>query len=109
MALLLALLPLAVHAQPGHDADCAMLGGIGKARCERHQRMSGKCSPIKGEAHLDCDRDFLIANPLDCVSLKGADRSACVAEREALVVCRGQCGRGFFECTMERLRTDPRH
>ena len=108
MALLLALLPFAVQAQPSHDADCATLEGIGKARCERHQRMSGKCSPIKGEAHIDCDRDFLIANPLDCVPLKGADRTACVAEREALVVCRGQGGRGFFECMMERLRTDPR-
>ena len=107
--LALLLLPAAAAAQRSHGDDCTKLEGVKKARCERHERMFDKCGPIKGEAHFDCDRDFLIANPLDCVPLKGADRTACIAEREALVVCRGQGGRAFFECARERLRADPRH
>ena len=100
-----------VHAQRGggHIPDCNTLEGLKKARCERHTRMYDKCHEIKGEGHHECDRQFLIANPLDCKALAGRDAQACGAEREAVQACKDETGTTFFRCAREKLRADPRH
>ena len=96
-------------AQRGHMPDCSTLEGIRKARCERHEKMYDKCHAIRGEAHHECDRVFLIVNPLDCAVLSERDAALCTAEGDAVAACKDQTGRAFFKCAAERLRTDPRH
>lgn len=92
-----------------HVSDCATLAGIAKARCERHERMYEKCHAIRGEAHHECDREFIVANPLDCGVLISNDARACENEREAVRACTAESGRGFFRCVSGLLRADPRH
>jgi hypothetical protein len=100
----------AVQAQrgDGHIPDCNTLQGLKKARCERHTRMYDKCHAIKGEAHHICDREFLIAHPLECDSLGGKDAEGCRAERDAIHACREETGSAFFRCARDRIRADPR-
>jgi len=112
-----ALLPFAVNAQndrtpqarEGHHGDCSNMTGIKQARCERHEKMFEKCHAVRGEAHHECDREFILANPLDCSALAGNDAVACEREREAVRACSAESGRGFFRCVREALRADPRH
>ncbi len=89
--------------------DCTTLAGISKARCERHERMYETCHAIRGEAHHECDRQFIVANPLDCRTLSAEDARACEHEREVVRACSAEFGRGFFRCVSGLLRTDLRH
>lgn len=109
LGLLVLLLALPAHAQRGHVPDCSQFEGIRKARCERHEKMYDKCHAIRGEAHHECDRQFLIENRLDCAAVSGGDAAACEAERDAVFACKDETGRAFFRCARERLRADPRH
>ena len=108
LALLLAP-PAFAQRGGGHIPDCNTLEGLKKARCERHTRMYDKCHEIKGEGHHECDRQFLVANPLDCTTLAGGDAEACSAERAAVQACKDETGTAFFRCARDKLRTDPRH
>jgi hypothetical protein len=108
LAALVAAVPAAAQ-QHGHHADCKALDGLKKARCERHEKMFAKCHAIAGEAHHECDREFIVANPLDCPALQGDDLARCNAEREAVASCKDQVGRAFFSCVGATLRADPRH
>lgn len=96
-------------AQPGHHGDCGKMTGIKQARCERHERMFEKCHAIRGEAHHECDRQFIVNNPLDCSQLAGGEARACEQERDAVRACSAESGRAFFRCVREVLRADPRH
>ena len=93
----------------GHVSDCTRLPGIARARCERHERMYEKCHAIRGEAHHECDRQFIVANPLDCSQLAGGDARACEQERDAVRACSAEAGRAFFRCVSRLLQADPRH
>lgn len=111
------LLPLVAEAQSGrtapvrqgHNGDCSKMTGIAQARCERHERRYEKCHAIRGESHHECDRQFIVANPLDCRTLSAEDARACEHEREAVRACSAVSGRGFFRCVSGLLRADPRH
>ncbi|HEX5162541.1 MAG TPA: hypothetical protein VFV88_12530 [Steroidobacteraceae bacterium] len=96
-------------AQRGHVPECSQFEGIRKVRCERHEKMYDQCHAISGPAHHECDRQFLIAHPLDCTALSGGDAGTCQAEVEAVAACKDREGREFFACARERLRADPRH
>jgi hypothetical protein len=104
MGALLAGLATVGHA---HEINCDGRAGVDKARCERHQLMFNKCSPIKGEAHFACDREFLLANPLDCGKLQGADAKACQAELAASKTCEPQAGRAYMVCVRDTIKADP--
>jgi hypothetical protein len=84
-----------VHAQ-GHVGDCSKKEGVEKARCERHQKMAEKCGALKGEAHHVCDREFLLANPLDCKAQSGKSAAACEAEVKAFKTCEPKAGVEFM-------------
>lgn len=90
-------------------SDCTTLAGISKARCERHERMYEKYHAIRGEAHHECDRQFILASPLDCSTLSADDARVCEQEREAVRACSAESGRGFLRCMSGLLRADPRH
>ena len=81
-----------------HLSDCGKKEGINKARCERHEAMATKCSAIKGDAHFQCDRDYLMVNPLDCTKLSGKDGEQCKAEVAAFKTCEANQGREFMKC-----------
>ena len=101
----------AVSAQGGHAQshvpDCATRAGIEKARCERHTYMFAKCGSVKGEAHFVCDREFLLANPLDCQSVGERDGAACMAEVNAMKTCEPKAGREFMRCVRDEIKTSP--
>jgi hypothetical protein len=97
------------QAGEAHHGDCGKMTGIKRARCERHARMYEKCHAIRGEAHHECDREFIRCNPLDCSALSGGDARACEREREAVRACGEKSGGEFFHCVAKLLRTDPRH
>lgn len=90
-----------------HVGDCSKHSGITKARCERHEKMFAQCGSVKGDAHFACDREFLLANPLDCRTLSGTDRSACDAEVAAFKACESNPGRAFVGCVRERTKASP--
>lgn len=91
-----------------HEVDCKGRTGIELARCERHQKMAAKCGPIKGEAHYVCDREFLLAHPLDCKVLTGAeDAKRCEAELTAAKRCEPKPGREFLVCLRDASRENP--
>ncbi len=69
--------------------------------------MAAQCGPIKGEAHFVCDREFLLANPLQCSGLDGDDAKRCAAEAAAFKVCEPQQGREFMRCASERMKASP--
>lgn len=104
--LLLSLLAAAAPAA-AHEMDCSQRTGIDRARCERHQRMFERCSPVKGEEHFACDREFLLAHPLDCSALQGDDAKRCAAEVAAFKTCEPQAGRAFMRCVRETIKASP--
>ncbi len=83
------------------------MDGIKLARCERHQKMAEKCGPIKGPAHYACDRECLIANPLDCKKFTGKDAAQCLAEGKAFKSCEPQPGQEFILCVRKEIDTRP--
>lgn len=105
-ALLLAMLAAAPAAQ-AHEMDCSQRTGIDRARCERHQRMFERCSPVKGEEHFVCDRELLLAHPLDCGALQGDDAKRCAAEIAAFKACEPQAGRAFMRCVRDTIKASP--
>jgi hypothetical protein len=96
-------------AQPkdGHVASCAQKEGVEKARCERHSKMAEKCGPLKGDAHFACDREFLMANPLDCSKLTSKAAEACNAEVKAFKTCEANQGREFMKCVKATTGESP--
>lgn len=90
-----------------HTIDCSGRSGIELARCERHQKMAAQCGPIKGDAHFACDREFLLANPLQCNALGDDDAKRCAAESAAFKACEAQQGRDFMRCAGERIKASP--
>jgi hypothetical protein len=109
-ALLLAV-PVAAAAQAvhpkSHVPDCSTRSGIDKARCERHTHMFAKCGAVQGEAHFDCDREFLLANPLDCGTVGTQDSAACAAETAAMKKCASNAGRAFVRCVRTEINASP--
>ncbi len=94
-----------------HKVECDGKEGVEKARCERHVGMAKKCGEIKGEAHFQCDRDYLIANPLDCtqpsVKLSDAASASCKAEVAAFKTCESNTGREFMRCVKKTTGESP--
>jgi hypothetical protein len=90
-----------------HEFKCAEKIGIDRARCERHEKMFAKCGPLKGEAHFVCDREFLLANPLQCTALAGDDVKRCEAEVAAFKVCEPKSGREFMRCVRDEIKASP--
>lgn len=99
-------LPRTAMAQ-AHEFKCDTRSGIDRARCERHEKMYVRCGPLEGEAHFVCDREFLLANPLDCSALTGEDASRCEAEVKAFKACQAQPGRAFMRCVRDAIRASP--
>ena len=90
-----------------HVPDCTTRAGIEKARCERHTRMFAKCGAVQGEAHFVCDREFLLANPLDCKQVGDRDAAACAAEVAAMKTCEPRAGREFVRCVRDEIKSSP--
>ena len=90
-----------------HTIDCSGRSGIELARCERHQKMAAQCGPIKGDAHFACDREFLLANPLQCDALGDDDGKRCAAESAAFKACEPQPGREFMRCVRRSHEGEP--
>jgi hypothetical protein len=99
-------LPAQVIAAP-HVGECASRTGVEKARCERHTLMAEKCGPLKGDAHFVCDREFLLANPLDCTKLTDKAKSSCEAEVSAFKTCEKNPGREFMRCVKNTTGESP--
>jgi hypothetical protein len=97
----------ASFAADGHVSGCEKKDGIEKLRCERHLKMAEKCGPLKGDAHFSCDREFLIANPLDCVKLADKAADSCVAEAKAFKTCEAKQGREFMKCVVTTTSESP--
>lgn len=90
-----------------HAVDCTGRAGIDLARCERHRRMAQRCGPIQGEAHFDCDREFLLAHPLDCKAFAGDDARRCEAEVAAFKTCEPRAGREFMRRVRDAIQSSP--
>ena len=90
-----------------HVGSCVKKDGVERARCERHEKMAEKCGLIKGEAHFACDREFLIANPLDCKKQSGKAAEACEAEIAAFKTCEPKAGREFMRCVKSTAGESP--
>ena len=90
-----------------HVTSCDGKEGIDKARCERHIKMAEKCGPLKGDAHFACDREFLIANPIDCAKLIPKAVDTCAAENKAFKTCEANQGREFMKCVMTTTNDSP--
>jgi hypothetical protein len=90
-----------------HVGACSDREGVEKARCERHTKMADKCGPLKGDAHFACDREFLIANPLDCTKLADMAKTSCEAETKALKTCEPRQGREFLKCVKTTTGESP--
>ncbi len=90
-----------------HTVDCTRVEGIDKARCERHSVMYLKCGLVKGEAHHECDREFLVANPLKCDSLSGTDAQRCEKENAAFKTCKDLKGSAFGGCVRKAINESP--
>jgi hypothetical protein len=95
-----------VQAQ-SHHGDCSKQSGIAKARCERHEKMFAQCGPVKGDAHFECDRQYLLANPLDCSAVGATDAKACEAEIAAFKTCESSQGRAFVRCVRDSIKDSP--
>jgi hypothetical protein len=91
----------------GHVSGCEKKDGIEKLRCERHLKMAEKCGPLKGDAHFACDREFLIANPLDCMKLEDKAATSCTAETKAFKTCETNQGRDFMRCVVTTTNESP--
>jgi hypothetical protein len=90
-----------------HVSGCDKKDGVEKLRCERHVKMAEKCGPLKSEAHFACDREFLIANPLDCAKLSDAAANSCTAETKAFKSCETNQGREFMKCVAKTTNENP--
>ncbi|MBL8522515.1 MAG: hypothetical protein JNN20_02380 [Betaproteobacteria bacterium] len=90
-----------------HVGDCSKKTGVEALRCERHMKMAEKCGPLKGDAHFQCDREFLLANPLNCGPLKGEAESACKAEVASFKNCEPKPGREFMVCVKKETGQSP--
>ena len=90
-----------------HVGSCAKATGVNKARCERHETMAAKCGAVKGDAHFACDREYLIANPLDCTKLAGVESAQCKAEVAAFKTCELDQGREFMKCVRGKTGESP--
>jgi hypothetical protein len=90
-----------------HVVECAKLRGVDKARCERHEGMFRKCGPLKDEAHHACDREFLLANPLNCGALQGNDAERCGKEVAAFKACESNAGAEFMRCVRNTAGESP--
>lgn len=99
----------AVFAVPAaaHVGSCDEKTGVEKARCERHQKMFDKCGVLKGEEHFKCDREFLLANPLDCTKQTGEEKAKCEKEVAAFKTCEAQQGREFMRCVRKEAGSSP--
>jgi hypothetical protein len=94
-------------AADGHVGACEKKEGVEKLRCERHMKMAEKCGPLKGDAHFACDREFLIANPLDCTKLEDKAAVSCTAETKAFKTCEANPGREFMKCVKTTTNESP--
>lgn len=90
-----------------HVSGCDKKEGVEKLRCERHVKMAEKCGPLKGDAHFVCDREFLIANPLDCAKLTDSAANSCLAEIKAFKSCETNQGREFMKCVAKTTNESP--
>lgn len=107
-AAVIMLLSFAASAGAGtHVSDCDGKDGIDKLRCERHSKMAEKCGPLKGDAHFVCDREFLMANPLDCNKLSAKAADSCTAETKAFKTCEANQGREFMKCVKTTTSESP--
>lgn len=89
------------------NVDCGERRGIDLARCQRHQKMAAHCGKVTGEAHFACDREFLLAQPLDCKALPADAQSACQAELDAFKVCKPKPGAEFMRCVRDTTKVSP--
>ncbi len=94
-------------AAAAHVTSCDGKEGFDKSRCERHIKMAEKCGPLKGDSHFACDREFLIANPIDCAKLTNKAADSCVAENKAFKTCEANQGREFLKCVMTTTNESP--
>ncbi len=107
-ALTIALSSFAAAANAAeHVPACDKKEGVDKLRCERHVKMAEKCGSLKSDDHFACDREFLIANPLDCGKLTNKLTSSCVAEAKAFKTCESNPGRAFMKCVMKTTNESP--
>lgn len=90
-----------------HVGGCDEKVGIEKARCERHQKMFDKCGVLKGEEHFVCDRQFLLANPLDCSKQSGEEKNKCDKEIAAFKTCEANPGLAFMRCVRKEAGSSP--
>ena len=90
-----------------HSMACGKAAGIDRLRCERHEKMAAHCGALAGELHHACDREFLIANPLDCRGLPSAEGVRCEAERAAFKACDAKAGREFVVCVRQTTNDSP--
>ncbi len=106
IALALCTFTVSTHVA-AHASGCDKKEGVDKMRCERHVKMAEKCGPLKFEAHFACDREFLMANPLDCGKLSNKAADSCVAETKAFKTCEANLGRDFMKCVMNTTSESP--
>lgn len=106
-SLLLGATALAALPAFAHVSDCAKQQGVAKARCDRHAEMYKKCGTLKGDAHYDCDRAFLLANPLQCTQWSGDDAARCGKEAAAAKTCEPNAGREFMRCVRKATGESP--
>ena len=90
-----------------HVGGCDEKIGVEKARCERHQKMFDKCGVLKGEEHFKCDREFLLANPLDCSKQAGDEKGKCEKEVAAFKTCESNPGMAFMRCVRKEAGSSP--
>jgi hypothetical protein len=103
-----ALLALLSASAAAYELKCSSeMRGIDRSRCERHERIFAKCGPIKSEGHFTCDRDYLVAHPLECKALIGEDVARCEAEVAAFKACEPRLGREFMRCVREEIKVVP--
>ncbi len=102
-----ALFALLSSGASAHVSGCDKKEDIEKLRCERHIKMAEKCGPLKGGAHFACDREFLLANPLDCTRLADKAADSCVAETKAFKTCEANQGREFMKCVATTTSESP--
>jgi len=111
VAVLLSLAVLSAAVVPAfaqsHVGDCSKKDGVEKSRCERHEKMALKCGPLKGDAHFVCDREFLLANPLNCKPFAGKAAGECDAELKAFKTCEAKQSREFMRCVKDTTGVSP--
>ena len=103
---LLALFTLG-GAASAHEVDCKGRSGIDLARCERHTLIAAQCGKITGEAHYACDREALLARPLDCKPYGGTEAQQCEAELAAFKTCQPKPGVEFMRCVRQEAKASP--